>query len=232
VAKAWSDFVLRLKTFKREVSKIEGLLVFKKTVYILRDIKNTFLYGFNSPKSLELLYVDPSVITSIQAERFYKAKDAGRIIKGEWGVAKIPLKSIKKYQVICNKVISNLSWEDSGIFEIYKDISSYTLDENILRHENLSKLIDHLRSGGKFLPRKELVSKNFREDGGVIVHLDSEGELIFSGNGYHRLAIAHALNIKCMPVALGAVHENAITSGALLEIKRKSHFLMMEMQNE
>ena len=56
--------------------------MFKKITYLLRDIKNLTIYGLNGPRALELLYVDPAIITSIQNERFYKSKDAGRVIKG------------------------------------------------------------------------------------------------------------------------------------------------------
>lgn len=202
--------------------------MFKKITYLLRDVKNLTIYGLNGPRALELLYVDPAIITSIQNERFYKTKDAGKVIKGDWGVRKSLLKNIKKYQIIYNKVILNATWEGSGIFKFYEGIPSYTLEENILRHEGLSEFIEHLRLGGRFQTRREINPKNFREDGGVIVHLDQDGDLIFSGNGYHRLAIAQALQLKYIPVALGVVHEWAIKSGVLKILKEKSKKLIAE----
>ncbi|MVW76077.1 hypothetical protein [Pseudomonas xionganensis] len=187
-------------------------------LFYLRDLFNFCRFGFNSPRALALMFVDPRAIQLVQAQRLHKRKDAGRVVAGDWDRCVEPLAAMDKHRVIYQKVKQNLSWEEAGIFEIYKDTQKYPLQENIARHNKLSELIEYLRQGGKFLTRREIQPGNFREDGGVLVHVGREGELIFSGNGYHRLAIAQALELPSIPVALGVVHAEAVRSGKLREL--------------
>ena len=59
------------------------------------------------------------------------------------------------------------------------------------------------------MPQGTLVKGNFRERGGILVHIGSDGEPCFAGAGYHRFAIAKILNLR-FPAQIGCVHIEAL----------------------
>ena len=56
----------------------------------------------------------------------------------------------------------------------------------------------------------ELDEKNYKEEGGILIHIGPSGELVFSETGSHRLAFAIILGIEKIPVQIGVVHKDAI----------------------
>ncbi len=181
------------------------------TFFLTRDIYNIFRYGLKSPRALQLIYVDPGKITKIQTGKAFSRIDGGKVVDGDWDLCFSNLEDSKKYQIIYKKVITGCSWEESGIYEYYSGNDKYKVLKS--RYEGLSEFINHLKSGGKFLTRQELGKKNFRENKGILVNMDRNGEIIFTGRGFHRLAIAKALGLKSIPVALVVVHEQAVING-------------------
>ena len=81
----------------------------------------------------------------------------------------------------------------------------------VSRYARLDELFSYLQGGGKFRTRKELYgSRTFREQGGVYIHIDREGNPVFGGGGCHRLALAKILQLDIIPAQLGIVHHEAV----------------------
>ena len=57
--------------------------------------------------------------------------------------------------------------------------------------------------------RNEIFKDNFREVGGIYIHIGVDGKPYFGGGGCHRFAIAHILQI-IFPAQIGCVHVSAI----------------------
>lgn len=77
------------------------------------------------------------------------------------------------------------------------------------RFEILDKIWDQVRERGSFPTRQALDGNNFREVGGILVHLGPGGEPIFSGAGCHRFAMAMMMDAP-FPAQLGCVHISAL----------------------
>ena len=204
---------------------------FNKSVYILRlckkvklkDIKNIYKYGFNAPRAGQTIYINPSYVKLYV--NCFSREDTGKILDGDWDINSLPIASLKKFSISYRKLSENISWEDAGAYENIltvleekrkKDRSAgadecFDLESIKERYLKLDKLIEHLKNGGKFLSKSEM--GGIREFGGILIHIGRNGETIFGGGGFHRLAIAQMLKLKEIPAQVGVVHLLALKSG-------------------
>ena len=178
--------------------------------YLFRDIENYLKFGKRRIKSCELIYVKVEDIKYILEPKTFAKKDSGRVVDGNWDLNRTELNKNKKYNIIYNALKKNIPWSKSGIFEHYALSKKYSHEDLVCRYENISYFFDKLRVGEeKFKSRRELFGlRNFREMGGVMVHKDREGNYVFSGAGFHRLAIAKTLGLEIIPCMIGVVHHS------------------------
>jgi hypothetical protein len=107
-----------------------------------------------------------------------------------------------------------LSWEETGIYDAMMDqIRKHgkvdrlrTLEDIKLRYRQLDALYESVLQAGRLSPREELISGNFREEGGILVNIGPDGKPYFGRKGNHRLAMAIAAGIDRIPAQLGVVH--------------------------
>lgn len=93
----------------------------------------------------------------------------------------------------------------TGVFDGCSDIAQLTE-----RYGGLDDLYRRLSQGEELKTMEELEPGNFREVGGIFIHIGPAGEPVFGGGGAHRLAMAIALNL-IVPAQTGIVHRNALT---------------------
>lgn len=180
------------------------------------DGKNREYYGEHAPKFAERLWVRTQDLAfSVKAG---SSKESARIIHTWPDASAVPTRELPTIKACLAHWQNSLSWEATGIFEQMLQ----KIDENgkvdrlrnigdiIKRYESVDALYNKVAITGRLSPRSELIPGNFREEGGVLVHLGPEGEPFFGMKGHHRLAIALALELEYIPAQLGVVHTSAI----------------------
>ncbi len=143
---------------------------------------------------------------------------SGRVVGGDWDKDIVPLNKCPKYLVCQKRIIRGMSWEDAGAYELMRQIlikkpgadGCQSMADVVKRYENVDRLYDSVKRDGRLRSRKELHPGNFRERGGVYVHFDRRGNILFSGGGFHRLSVAQIVGLRSIPAQVGVVHEQAI----------------------
>ncbi len=201
--------------------------------YYSRDIKNKIKYGKAAPVFAERIWINPldchkGLDGKYILSGIYQRKNSGLVVESAWPLAQaIPIKDVSKINFCIDHWINGTSWEDTGIYEHiqkYIDVKGEhdrcrNIDDIVKRYNNLDLIFNRIKKEGRFKTREELNPTNFREEGGVLVHIGPDGELFFSFNGCHRFAIAIVLEM-IMPAQIGYVHKSAIPF--LSELRRKS----------
>lgn len=112
----------------------------------------------------------------------------------------------------------DVPWEDTGIYEFLIELIEKSGDsvdnckgkEDIInRYENLDKIFDQVKKERRLRTMEELKPGNFREKGGVLIHIGPGGVPFFGMGGIHRFTMAYILNIS-IPAQIGCVHVSAI----------------------
>jgi hypothetical protein len=84
--------------------------------------------------------------------------------------------------------------------------------EVVERFKNLDATFEVVKRSGKLLTRYQLglTSCPTIEKGGIYVHFMNGAVPIFGGGGFHRLAMARALNLETIPVCIGLVSFDSV----------------------
>lgn len=204
---------------------------------ISRDLKNILNYGWHAPRAYECLWVDPAEVTlgfrpnRAKDPRFrFRRRDTARVIGGDWLEIAVPFQHWLKHRAVVARYRDGMSWEETGIYDwLLKQMKKtdgfdglHSLDDIKARYALLDAAAEDARKTGRLRARAELGSKyQWREAGGVVVHIAQDGSIIRGGNGHHRCAISYALGLKIMPVQLGVVHPDALGTGVLQRLRKK-----------
>ena len=207
-----NSMLYHMKHLRRSFDGIAG--------FYARDIKNFLRHGPGSPKAFQLLLISPSEINSTLNPKRFSEDDAGRVLPGDWDNSVKDLTQVKKWVTIYNALDQELRWEDSGMFELYSGSKKYSPDALKRRYEDLESVVERIRNDGYLKSRKDLSPFSFRERGGIMVHIGAQGNPIFSGDGYHRLALAKICQLPRIPVSVGVVHEDAVITGKFKAIQK------------
>lgn len=205
------SMLYHLRHWRRSVDGIVG--------FYARDLKNFLRHGPGSPKAFQLLFVSPSEITTTLNPKRFSEDDAGRVLPGDWDNHVRDLTQVTKWVTIYNALDKELRWEDSGMFELYSGSKKYSPDALKRRYADLESVVEKIRNDGYLKSRKDLSPFSFRERGGIMVHIGAQGNPIFSGDGYHRLAVAKICRLPRIPVSVGVVHEDAVITGKFKAIQ-------------
>lgn len=111
-----------------------------------------------------------------------------------------------------------VAWENTGVLDHMEKIlelygtcdDCLNLDDVKERYFKLDKIFNNVKIRGRLLTRKEINPKNFRECGGILIHLGPDGEPFFAEGGFHRFAMAYILGVP-FPAQIGCVHITAIS---------------------
>lgn len=204
--------------------------------YYYGDIRNKIKYGKAAPIFAERLWINPfDCQEALEGKHILSGvnyrKNSGLVIEYQWPSSKaIPIKEVNKINFCIDHWVNGIPWEDTGAYTyISKFIADRgewdrckNIDDIIKRYNNLDLIFNQIKKEGRLKTREELNPNNFREEGGVIVHIGPEGKIFFGFNGCHRFSIALVLGLK-MPVQIGYVHKSAISF--LPELRKKNIYI-------
>lgn len=207
------------KIYKRFKRSYQALL--KKIKVYYRDILNKFKYGWSAPLYKERIWVDPGKIKYMidreevkKVSGLHRSKASGVVV--DWSEVKNikPVTDEFRIQYCYQHWKEGKTWEKLGVIEHMKQTKSYgswSTDKIRARFKMLDKAFMEAKNEGRLKTRQELDSNNFRENGGILVHIGKNGIPYFGGNGFHRLAISKVLELEKIPACVGLVDRDAIT---------------------
>lgn len=190
------------------------------------DTLNRLRYGPEAPRYAERVWIDPAACS-----RYIEAADlaarmgtgsrqlSGRVVK-QWPIdLEQSFDRHPKLSYCWAHWRDGQSWEEAGAIEFMMSRirvsptgitdQCRTREDVIRRFETLETIWKDARSRGVIASQGELYPENFREVGGILMHLAPGGEPVFSGAGCHRFAIAMLLGSP-FPAQLGCVHVSAL----------------------
>ncbi|UCZ56947.1 hypothetical protein LGV61_01345 [Desulfurispirillum indicum] len=192
----------------------------------LRDGINFFRFGPLAPRFAECIWVDPTCCDSFIPAAEFKRRFSLSVRKMSGAVADTWPDDLER-SLDENPVFvyclahwqGGRSWTEAGAIDfMLQNIASASsgssdgcrnLEDVIKRFDALDSAWSDVLSSGKLMSRKELLPSNFREYGGIVIHLGPDGRPVFSGAGNHRFAMAKILN-RPFPAQIGCVHISAL----------------------
>ena len=96
------------------------------------------------------------------------------------------------------------------------------------RARELESMIEQLRQDRRLKERSEIDPWAFRERGGIEVTIGRDGTVYRSGDGGHRGFFVEVLGIEAIPVAVTAIHPDAIRNGSFRRLLRESNLLRVK----
>ncbi|WP_323751845.1 hypothetical protein [Marinobacter sp.] len=191
------------------------------------DTLNRLRYGASAPRYAERVWIDPG-----SCSRYIEAADlaskmgtgarqlSGRIVKHWPTDLEQPFDCHPKLSYCWAHWRDGESWEQAGAIEFMmsrirvspKGVTDKcrTREDVLHRFEALDDIWNETRSRGELASQGQLNPDNFREVGGILMHLGPGGKPVFSGAGCHRFAIAFLLG-RPFPAQIGCIHVSAIT---------------------
>lgn len=139
----------------------------------------------------------------------------GQILPGDWDIDIIPkaerLNTSSKYIGLRERYLEGKKWAETELFLRYKKL----LDQNkqvlglssveeleMYYEENIDSLFNSIERNG-ILP----ASDEHPEIKPIYIHIGRDGELIYTADGNHRLAMTDILNLKEIPVQVWKRHQ-------------------------
>lgn len=181
-----------------------------------KDARNRGEFGAGAPKYAELLWVRPRDVEA--GLKKWSSKQSARVVSAWPHDLARPLCKWVTIRCCLEHWRGGVSWEETGLIDqmmswIDKNgkVDRLSSRQDVLkRYEQLDDLYEQVVKEGQLKTRKELVRGNFREEGGVLIHIGPDCQPYFGGKGNHRLAIAIAADLAFFPAQLGVVHESAL----------------------
>ena len=187
----------------------------------VQDLTQLVKYGIKTPKLCERVYVDIRKVNLWLPPNGDWWRESGRVLGGDWedGIESLETNRTLTY--------SKMHWQEgqnwvniretllkegsAGVaeFAVLESLGSSSETKRSVAKaglESYEKLYLELAANKKFKSRAELPVPHFREHGGILIHFDSKGRLIFGARGNHRFAIAKLLDLNRVPVMVGLVH--------------------------
>lgn len=187
----------------------------------VQDLTQLVKYGIKTPKLCERVYVDIRKVNLWLPPNGDWWRESGRVLGGDWE------NGIESLETNRTLTYSKMHWQEgqnwvniretllkegsAGVaeFAVLESLGSSSETKRSVakaRLESYEKLYLELAANKKFKSRAELPVPHFREHGGILIHFDSKGRLIFGARGNHRFAIAKLLDLNRVPVMVGLVH--------------------------
>jgi len=185
-----------------------------------KDLKNKIRYGIHAPKYMERIWVDPRKITHmisreevLRVSNIHRNQASGVVVDWDDIQESIPLTDDFRIQYCYKHWKEGNSWEKIGVYDFMAGTKAYRdwpVEKIKERFNILDEAFEETKKSGRLKTREEINPGNFREEDGILVHIAKDGEIIFGGNGFHRLAIAQVLKLDVIPACVGLVDRDAI----------------------
>ena len=190
------------------------------------DMLNRVRFGPQAPRYAEQVWIQPSL-----CKRYIEAADlaarqgtrvrqlSGRVVK-QWPTElEQPFENHPKLTYCWAHWRDGKDWVAAGAIDFMLSRIAVsptgvtdkcrTAEDVQARFEALDRIWEEVKARGSLLSQQELEADNYREVGGVLVHLGPKGEPVFSGAGCHRFAMAMLLDVP-FPAQVGCVHVSAL----------------------
>ena len=191
--------------------------------YYLNYLHKYYLPSYQTAEPLTVLNVDPQRIRCRAPRDIDRWENIGEVRAGAWDCSNSVLEDGSKYRSVVNRFKNDTSWEETDIYqEAIKQIESggthwngcRAVEDVERRINHIEKLYQTIRDSG-FKSQSELHGKSVksillsgsfdRSKTDIAVAIGRNGEFLFV-DGNHRLAIAHILGIKQVPVRVIVRH--------------------------
>lgn len=185
---------------------------------IRKDRSNRHEFGDRAPRYAERLWVKTSDVE--YGLKLWSSKKSALVVTGWPEDLSRPLNDWVSVRACLDHWVKGVSWEDTGLInqmmqwidEKGKVDRLSTRADVLTRYKQLDDLYSAVLKEQRLRTRSELVAGNFREEGGILIHIGPEGKPFFGGKGNHRIAIAIAAGLEYFPAQLGAIHFSALDS--------------------
>lgn len=193
------------------------------------DLLNWCRYGAAGPRFAETISIDPRQC-ELQIDCWTR-RHSGRVAGGDWDRTGTPLEDSRKFRHCMLHWRDGQSWQETGAIDYLGGLIAQrqsavddcrTPADIAERFEALDRLFATIAQSRQLLTRQQLDPRNFRELGGIYIHIGRHGEPLFGGGGIHRLAIAKILELSLIPAQVGVVHAAAIPTWRQLRQARAS----------
>jgi hypothetical protein len=206
------------------VSRLERMA--RRWSFYLRDAKSLARYGSLAPKYAERIWVNPAACRrAIAMTASLARQQSGRVVKHSFPPDEtriIAVTDIEKVESCLRHWLEGVPWEETAMYRVYREKVAQAArrgethrglknDHDVLRKcREYDLMFEQVKREGRLRTRKEIYPDNFREEGGVIVHVGPDGELFQGRSGNRRFAIALALGLPTIPATIGCVHQAAL----------------------
>lgn len=146
----------------------------------------------------------------------YDIKDVGRVASGNWDQQKTKIEDHGLlYDGMVKRYEKGIPWEQTEFFKenqrrIQEGESRWgvkTIAELHERYNTLDDVYKSMESDG-YKPNKSMVdSKTIRALDEILVHISRDGELLFAGEGNHRIRLAKLLDLDQISVRVCVRHK-------------------------
>ena len=192
-----------------------------------RDVYNKYKYGNKAPLYAERIWVKPEAVNNyIHGKTLIEQFNGVRSVRSMSGYVTnnkkifqeaVSIFEIDKIKFCYEHWQQKKPWNQTGRDKYYfKNFENNFFPDGLKdkkdiesRYANLDEIFNYIKKQNRIKTRKEIYHNNFRESGGIFVHIGPKGNVYFGGGGSHRLAIAKILGIE-FPAQIGVVHEDAI----------------------
>ena len=199
-----------------------------------RDVLNRLRFGPSAPQSDELIWIRPRDVTHwyqpdpANGAPKFRRRHSGLVAGGDWDKSRKLFGSQIKLDGIRDHFERGVPWQKTDLFDwMLKQIDEkgradgcYNRDDLIRRYERLDKIYEEARRTGQLRPHGS-VNKTRGEQGGILVHIARDGTPLRDGGGMHRFAIAYILDLPKIPAQLGVIHDEAVKSGLMEELRQQ-----------
>lgn len=181
-----------------------------------RDRNSRQRYGPEAPLFAERLWIPVDQMQ--HALKYWSTKHSGTVV-AEWPAERITsVHDIEVVSACARHWHDNTPWEETGIYQQMMEyirqrgkVDRLRSEKDVrVRYEELDELYNIVTQSGTLSPRDELIKGNFREEGGILVHIGPDGAPYFGGKGHHRLAVALAAGVHLIPAQIGVVHRDGL----------------------
>ena len=181
---------------------------------------NILKYGLNAPKKYEQIWIDPLEVSRlVNKEEIEKVTgnnrndSSGMVIDWNQIENTVPLTSEFRIQYCFKHWKEGSTWDEIGVFDYMSRTEKYRswpLQKIKDRFIEFDRIFDQVKKDNRLKSRKEIYPENYREKGGIMVHVARNGEIFFAGIGFHRLAMSQILELEKIPACIGVVDKHAI----------------------
>ncbi|MCU4743586.1 hypothetical protein [Natronoglomus mannanivorans] len=186
------------------------------TIVNLRLLKNRMCGYHSLADPFRVVYIDPNDVTKYTLD-FNTYSIYGDIQGGDWDTKSKSFDKLAKYTAIKKRFKHGMTWEETGVYDellsMIEDEGSIdkctTRDDLKRRYEEIDELYEDISKNGykeaSELPDNKRKGKGYINN--ICVNIGRNGELIFQGDGFHRLSIAKVLQLNEIPIQIALRHK-------------------------